>query len=319
MGCADLVPGVSGGTVAFISGIYERLLNAIKSINLKAFAVLKNNGIKAAWKHIDGTFLVALVGGILTSIFSFAKVIPAAIEKYPTLLWSFFFGLVLASTWYVLNIMIKDNKAAKLEENVEPLNTGGLNIVSIILFILGAAFAYISTAYSPAEMQMEDINYLLVFIAGAIAICAMILPGISGSFILLLMGMYSPILQAAASFNIPFLAVFALGCGVGILAFSHVLSWLLKTYRSVTLALSAGFLLGSLNKVWPWQNVTGTRINSKGIEVASGYENVMPNNYNGDPMILWCILAIIIGFAIILIVEKISEAKAQNNENLKKQ
>ena len=141
MGCADLVPGVSGGTVAFISGIYERLLHAIKSINLSLLKTLKNEGIGAAWKQMDGTFLLALVGGILTSVFSFAKVITAAIEKYPALLWSFFFGLVLASAWYVMNIVIKENKAAKALGKVEPLNSGGFNIIALLTFIIGIVLA----------------------------------------------------------------------------------------------------------------------------------------------------------------------------------
>lgn len=317
MGCADLVPGVSGGTVAFISGIYERLLHAIKSINLSLLKTLKNEGIGAAWKQMDGTFLLALVGGILTSVFSFAKLITAAIEKYPALLWSFFFGLVLASAWYVMNIVIKENKAAKALEKVEPLNTGGFNIIALLTFIIGIVLAYISTTYTPEEVKLEDMSYFMFFVAGAIAICAMILPGISGSFILLLMGMYTPVLEAVKGLKIDLLICFALGCGVGILAFSHVLSWMLSKFRSITLALIAGFLLGSLNKVWPWQNIAGTRINSKGLEVPSGYTNVMPSEYTiGDPMLVWCIIAIVLGFSIILIVEKISANKAAKTEKI---
>jgi putative membrane protein len=295
MGAADVVPGVSGGTVAFISGIYERLLNALKSIQPSVLTTLFKSGIKAAWAQIDGSFLLALMLGIMTSVLSLAKVISIGLEKYPQLIWSFFFGLVLSSAWFVGRDVLRELKKT---ENSSP---GG----AIIAFIIGAAIAYTITILSPAEAPL---NYPMIFLSGAIAICAMILPGISGSFILLLMGMYGHVLEAAKSLDIAFIGIFMLGCLIGLLSFSHVLSWLFKHYRTVAMAVLAGFMLGSLNKVWPWQNVVATRSNSKGEIVPWLYENVLPNNYVGhEPMLLACIGLLVVGFAAVFALELLNK------------
>ncbi len=290
MGAADVVPGVSGGTVAFITGIYERLLNAIKSVTPSTFQLLLKEGVGAAWAKIDGTFLVILLSGIATSLFTLAKGLSWALEAYPQLIWSFFFGLVIASTWFVGKSVSK------------------WNITTIASLIVGTAIAYIITILAPTEATTA---YWMVFLSGAIAICAMILPGISGSFILLLMGMYAHVLGALNDRNILFLAIFASGCLIGILLFSHVLSWTFKHYYAPTLALLTGFMIGSLNKVWPWQNVTQTRIDSHGEEVPMLTQNVFPSGYEGDPMVVYCLLLLVLGFLMVFILEKIGSSKPE--------
>jgi putative membrane protein len=307
MGAADVVPGVSGGTVAFISGIYERLLNALKSIHPRVLTTLFKSGIKAAWQQIDGTFLLALMLGILTSVLSLAKVITIGLEKYPQLIWSFFFGLVLSSTWFIARDIVREGKKALAAGNSNAVQSGGFNLISIVAFIIGAGIAYTITILSPTTIEP---SYPMVFLAGAIAICAMILPGISGSFILLLMGMYAPVLAAAKDLNIVFIGIFMMGCLLGLLAFSHVLSWLFRNYRSAAMAMLAGFMLGSLNKVWPWQNVVATRTNSKGETVPWLYQNVLPANYTGhEPMLLACIGLLILGFVAVFALEMLNTKK----------
>ncbi len=286
MGAADVVPGVSGGTIAFISGIYERLLNAIKSVDFGALKVLQKDGLKAAWNHVDATFLVALFGGILVSILSLAKALEWCMHSYPQLLWSFFFGLIIASAIYIAK------------------QVSQWDISTIGALILGFGIAFSITFISPAEASD---GYLMAFIAGAIAICAMILPGISGSFILLLMGMYAHVLGALNDRNLVYIGIFMLGCVVGLMFFSRVLSWTFKHYKNVTLALLTGFMIGALNKVWPWQNVIKTRINSDGEEEPFLLQSVMPNAYTeGETMLIPAIVLMILGFGIVFLLEKLS-------------
>ncbi len=232
MGAADVIPGVSGGTIAFLMGIYEELLNSIKSVNGQALKLLFTGRIAAFWKHVNGTFLASLLTGILISVFSLAKLMKYLLEFHPIPLWSFFFGLILASTIYILKGL--DKWSLK-------------NIISFVIGIVIAAFICIAT---PAQTP-DDLWF--IFLSGAIAICAMILPGISGSFILLLLGKYEFVMSAVSGLNIPVLLVFAAGCAIGIISFSHFLSWLLKKYYMLTIALLSGFMLGSLLKVWPWK------------------------------------------------------------------
>ncbi len=286
MGAADVVPGVSGGTIAFITGIYERLLNAIKSADLTALKMLFSEGIPAVWKRIDGTFLLALFAGIFTSLFTLAKGIEWCLEAYPQLLWAFFFGLIIASTLYIAKQVSKWDATA------------------IIGLLAGGAIAFTITILAPAQASTA---YWMVFLAGSIAICAMILPGISGSFILLLMGMYHHVLHAATSKDFVFLIIFMLGCIVGLLFFSHLLSWTFKNYKNTTLAVLSGFMLGSLNKVWPWQNIFKTRTNSHGEEVPWLMENVLPANYSGEPYILYCLILLVLGFSVVFLLERLGE------------
>ena len=235
MGAADIVPGVSGGTIAFITGIYEELLNSIKSFNLDALELLKQLQFKALWKHINGTFLLVLLAGIFTSILTLARLVTWLLATYPVQIWSFFFGLIIISAILVTKEIRK------------------WSISVVIAGIIGIVVAYIITIASPA--QTPDALWF-IFLAGAIAICAMILPGISGSFILLLLVKYEFILTALKEFNIPIIIVFGIGCVVGLLSFARVVSWLLDRYYNVAVALLAGFMVGSLNKVWPWKVIT---------------------------------------------------------------
>ncbi len=255
MGAADVVPGVSGGTIAFITGIYEKLLNSIRSFDLELLRVLQKEGIAAAWRRVNGTFLLALFSGILVSILSLAKVLEHLMENEAVLLWSFFFGLIIASVIYIGRTITEWRPTA------------------IAALVFGAGLAYTITLFSPAEGP--DAVWFL-FLSGCIAICAMILPGISGSFILLLLGSYKHILSAVNDRDIVSLLAFVAGCGIGLLSFSHVLSWMFRNYRNTTLALLTGFMIGSLNKVWPWKHTLTTMIDRHGVEVPVLQENVLP-------------------------------------------
>lgn len=289
MGAADVVPGVSGGTIAFITGIYARLLNAIGSVNLKALSVLKNDGLNAAWRHIDGTFLVTLFAGLLTSAASLAKLITYLLANHQILVWAFFFGLIVASFIYVAK-QVKQWHAS-----------------TIISCIIGAVIAYAITTLAPAE---ADPQWWFYFVSGAIAICAMILPGISGSFILLLLGMYGHVLSAVTEKQFVLIGLFLVGCVVGLMVFSRLLSWLLSKFEQLTFALLAGFLLGSLNLLWPWKQVLTTYTNSKGIEKPLLQQNIGPQEFAAitgqDPMTLMCLGLAVTGLVLILSIEKLT-------------
>ncbi|MDP2531350.1 DUF368 domain-containing protein [Photobacterium damselae subsp. piscicida] len=290
MGAADVVPGVSGGTIAFITGIYDTLLESIRRINPKLITVLKEKGIKGAFEHINGTFLIALFAGILTSIFTLARFITWMLHTHPIPLWSFFFGLIIVS---VIHMFKQVDRWA---------------LTRFITVILGAAFAYGITVVNPVSMDPTPVN---IVIAGAIAICAMILPGISGSFILLLLGMYAPILGAAKSMDVVTLGLFAMGCVVGLLTFSHVLSWILRNYRDIALTFLTGLIIGTLGKIWPWKETLTWRINSHGEQVPLVEQNLSPFNFEhvtGQPALLgYAIIAMILGIAIVWGLEKFAQ------------
>ena len=290
MGAADVVPGVSGGTIAFISGIYEELLNSISSFNLSLFSVLKNEGFKKVWKMVNGRFLLALFIGICISVLSLAKLIENLLENHPILIWSFFFGLVLASIIYIA-------KQIKI-----------WNIKSYLYLIFGLIFAYYITTLNPVISQNSSPWFL--FLAGMIAICAMILPGISGSFILVLLGAYKPILNAINTKDFFSIIIFMAGAILGLLTFSRVLKWLFSKYKNYTLALLIGFIAGSLNKIWPWKETISWRTNSKGIEVPFNTTSVSPLSFDGDSKLLMAGLLAIIGFGLILLLEKLAVKKA---------
>jgi len=287
MGAADVVPGVSGGTIAFISGIYEELLSSISSVSLKSLRILKTEGVKPFWKAINGNFLLALLIGVAISIFSLAKLISWALENEPILVWSFFFGLVLASIIYV---------GKQISE---------WNFLIFFILIIGAGIAYYITTLEP--IITENSSMLFIFIAGAIAICAMILPGISGAFILVLLGAYKPVLDAIDEKDVKLLGILALGAVVGLLTFSKILKWFFIKYRNLTLAILTGFIIGSLNKIWPWKEVISWRVNSHGKQVPLNEESILPSTFNGDPQLLMAILLAILGFSMIIILEKLSK------------
>lgn len=277
MGAADVVPGVSGGTIAFIVGIYDELINSIKSINGESLKLLFSGNLKAFWQYIHANFLFSILLGIGISVFSLAKVITWLLVAHPVLVWSFFFGLVLASTWFVS----KDIKE--------------WNWKTIAGFVAGAIIAFYIIIATPAETSAE---WWFIFICGAIAICAMILPGISGSFILVLLGKYFFIMEAVKTLNIKVMLIFAAGAFIGITTFSRVLSYALKNFRNITLAVLTGFMLGSLNKVWPWKEKIETMADGHIIELES---NILPSGQ------VWEAVALaLIGFFSVYFLEKLS-------------
>jgi putative membrane protein len=289
MGAADVVPGVSGGTIAFISGIYEELLSSISNVNLSLFKTLKKDGLKTAWKQLNGNFLASLFIGIFISIVSLAKVISWLLVSHPILLWSFFFGLVLASVIYIAKQITS------------------WNYIAVLLLFFGAVLAYYITTLNP--MVSENSSTLFMFFAGAIAICAMILPGISGSFILVLLGAYKPVLAAINNRNFTTIAAVGLGAVLGLLSFSRILKYLFANYKNYTLAVLTGFIIGSLNKIWPWKKVLTFRTNSHGEQVPFNELSVSPFAYEGDPKFIYASLLIVAGFALILILEKLAVKK----------
>lgn len=287
MGAADAVPGVSGGTIAFITGIYEELIFSIRQCNPKTLGLLFTKGPVYFWQAVNGNFLVSLLMGIAVSILTLAHVVLFMLDSYPEILWAFFFGLILASTW-------------SIARHIPTWNTR-----NSVLFIGGTLLAYIVTSISPTEIEATP---LAIFLSGSLAICAMILPGISGSFILLLLGMYSIILQAVKGLELNTILLFGAGAVIGLLSFSHVLHWLFSRYRIPTLSLMAGFLLGSLNKVWPWKYTTAYTLDRHGEQIPLVQENVSPLNYEiltGQYAYLWIsVIMIAVGIALVLFIDR---------------
>jgi putative membrane protein len=288
MGAADAVPGVSGGTIAFISGIYEELITTISGINLSLFRTLKKEGIIAFWKLLNGNFILSLLLGILVSYLTFMRIAKYLIEHHPILIWSFFFGLIVASIFFV-------GKQIK-----------AWNVPTIIGLVLGALAAYYITSL-PSMASSEQ--PLFLFFAGALAICAMILPGISGSFILVILGAYKTLSDALHDFDLKKVGLFTLGAFIGLLSFSHVLKWLFKHYHNITLAILTGFIFGSLNKIWPWKVVLTWREISNGKLVPVLEKSISPSTYNGDPQLVFAISLMVIGFLTIFILEKLGSKK----------
>ena len=274
MGAADIVPGVSGGSIALLTGIYERLINGIKSVGLDTIKALKSGGIAAAWKQIDGTFLLAVLLGAATSILIFARFIHFFLEEYPTPTWAFFLGLVLACAFHVGQLVNK------------------WDVKHVSLLLIGLVFVGGISMASATELAVTPI---ILFFSGALAICAMILPGISGSFIMLLLGVYGQIIAAIKGLDLAVLSIFAFGCIVGIMLFSRFLSWVLTHYRSMLMALLTGFMLGALIKVWPWKAVLSYRLNSKGESVPFLDTPIAPWQHP-DPQLTASVLVFLIGF-----------------------
>jgi len=282
MGAADVVPGVSGGTIAFISGIYEELITSINNINLSLFKTLKAEGFKAFWEKVNGNFLLALFLGIGISVVSLAKVVSWLLENQPILLWSFFFGLVVASIIFV-------------GKSIEKWTIG-----AIVMFVIGAIMAYYITELPPSD-NVDSLPFL--FLSGALAICAMILPGISGAFILILLGSFQTILDAVHERDIKIVATVAIGCLFGLLSFARILKWMFNHYKNMTLALLTGFILGSLNKIWPWQKVLETRTFGEKVKVIKD-ESISPFAFEGDNQLIYAIVLAILGFSLIFTMER---------------
>ncbi len=302
MGAADVVPGVSGGTIAFISGIYEELIETIHKLDFGFFKIWRKESLFKAWKQYNLGFLVVLMLGIFTSILSLAKLITWLLANHPILVWSFFFGLIIASIVYIAKQITR------------------WNWLSILAILIAAALSYFITIIEP--MGSPDSTWFLFF-AGFIAIIAMILPGISGSFILLLLGAYEAVIGTITQFIEGITAmdwtlfseafiklmVFALGAILGLKAFSRVLNWMFKHHKNTILAVLTGFMIGALNKIWPWKEVLKYRTNHSGEEVPFLEKSILPSQYVDNPQLLYAILFIVLGFLTIFVLERVATVK----------
>lgn len=297
MGMADVVPGVSGGTIAFISGIYEELLDSIRSVDATALRLLLRFRLAEFWRHVNGRFLLPVLLGIAVAIFSLARLMTYLLTNHPIAIWSFFFGLIVASALLVAK------------------QIGRWDWRTVLAFAVGAAAAWWITVATPAETPD---GWWFVMLSGAIAICAMILPGISGAFILLLLGKYQYIMHAVGEFDIPVIAVFVIGAAAGIISFSHLLSWLLKHWHDVTVAVLMGFMVGSLNKVWPWKETVKTYLDSHGVAQPLVQNNIAPGTFEqltGQPSLLvQAILLGIVGFLVIYGIELVARMIVKKQE-----
>jgi putative membrane protein len=316
MGIADLIPGVSGGTIAFITGIYEQLIAALKSIDKEALKLLFTFKIKAFFKKIDGSFLFTLIAGILTSILLLANLMKFLLDNHPILLWAFFFGLILSSIYVVLKKIKK------------------WNIIGIIMFIVGTVGAYLVT--STKSVHLPD-GPFFIYLSGAIGIIAMILPGISGSYILLILGKYNEVIsiltritsyfkdaisalfkgdmgfitESFPAGDVGLMLLFVLGTITGLMAFSRVLNWLFKNHHDMAVFTLAGFMLGSLNVIWPWKEIIGTELDRHG-QVQNIYQNIFPSMIDQQFFII--IGLMIAGFFIVYLIEKMSIPKFEDDQ-----
>ncbi len=304
MGAADVVPGVSGGTIAFISGIYEELIESIHKLDLGFFKIWNKENFKTAWAEYNLSFLVALFLGVGISIISLAKAITWLLDNHPVLVWSFFFGLVIASILFV-------------GKQVTSWNTK-----TILALIIASALSYLITIADP--VGSPDAIWFL-FLAGFVAIIAMILPGISGAFILLLLGAYTSVIGTITQLGegvskldwsvitaaLGKLGVFGLGAIVGIKVFSKALNWMFKHHKNLILAILTGFMIGALNKIWPWKEVLEYRLNHNGEKVPFIDRSILPNYYEADPKILLAIIFCILGFLSIFILERVANKKVE--------
>lgn len=286
MGAADIVPGVSGGTIAFITGIYFRLLEAINAVPGAVIRELLRGKLKAFWQSCDGNFLSTLLVGILVSIATLASAISFLLAEYPILIWSFFFGLILASVWHV------GRQALHYRATL------------LIPLIVGAVVAWWITTLSVGQVDPSAVAF---FAAGAVAICAMILPGISGSFILVIIGMYAPVLAAIRSLDIGFLLLFMAGCLLGLLSVARLITWAFQRYHDPVLALLTGFMIGALNKVWPWKETLSWRTNSSGEQVPLAEVSISPGAFSDiagqDPQIVLAVVMAFAGVVLVLLIE----------------
>lgn len=293
MGAANVIPGVSGGTVALITGIFERIINAIKSFDANAFHLLFKGRIKELLAHVDFYFLLALGTGMLISIISLARIFKYLFASYPVFIWAFFFGLIIASVYFVGKTITKWRFSV------------------IVFFIVGAIIAIWVSFMNPAT---ENDSFFYLFICGIIAICSMILPGLSGSFVLILLGNYELVMiDAVNEGNLSVLVPVILGGIVGILALSHLLSWVYKRFKDQTIAILTGFILGSLSILWPWKNEIhrvdsiGEYVLKDGERIVQGYDLFVPSSLSTEVII--AILLAILGFVVIALMERFASVQ----------
>lgn len=295
MGAANVIPGVSGGTMALITGIFERLINAIKSFNLKAIKLLFSFKLKEFAQHVDLYFLIAVFGGVAIAIITLARLFDFLFTNYPVYIWAYFFGLVLASVYFVGKTVSKWTWSV------------------ILMFIIGVSGAVVISVLNPAT---ENSGFLYLMLCGVVAICSMILPGLSGSFVLILMGNYQLVMiDAINNADLGVLFPVVLGAGGGLILFSHILSWVFTHYRNQTISLLTGFILGSVSILWPWQkaiylkDVAGEFIFKKGEKIIVKYERILPDTF--DTQVIYAILFAVIGIITIWLIEKVAATKSE--------
>ncbi len=295
MGAANVIPGVSGGTIALITGIFERLIDAIKSFNIKAIKLLFKGRIKEFINYTDLKFLLSLFIGVLIAIVTLAKLFDYLFENYPVYIWAYFFGLVLASVYFVGKTISK------------------WTTIVVITFIIGVSIAILISILNPAS---ENRNFFYMILCGVASVCSMILPGLSGSFILVLMGNYKLVaIDAINNVDFTVLLPLMIGAVVGLLAFSHFLSWIFKKYRDETISILTGFILGSVNILWPWQNEFSLKddlgnfvLKTNGDKIVEHYEKYMPNSFNTE--VTLAIVFVIVGMISIWVIEKVAAGKS---------
>jgi putative membrane protein len=292
MGMAEVVPGVSGGTIAFITGIYEELLLSIRAFGPGLIPVFRSQGVSGVWRAVHGSFLLALLAGMSIGIVAGIFGISWLIEHYTKGVWSFFFGLILASAWWVAR------------------SAGRWSWMDWVALLAAAILSYTITVASPAS-GTEALWFVLL--SGVIAISAMILPGISGSFLLLLLGMYTYIIESVkglletrAQEHLLVVSVFAIGCLIGLAGASRILTWIFQHFRNVALAILTGFMIGSLNRLWPWKEVLSWRINSKGDHVPLVEKSILPQDYTGEPQYVLVIGSVLLGLALVFFLGRLS-------------
>lgn len=290
MGVANVIPGVSGGTIALLTGIFERLINALKSFDVEAVRLLLKFKFREFAQHVDFGFLLSVFLGVGVSIISVAKLLEFLFQSYPVYVWSFFFGLILVSVWFVGK------------------SIGKIDVAAAVSFVVGAAVAFGLSVMNPAT---ENTAFWYLIICGAVAICSMILPGLSGSFVLILMGNYQLIMIYAVShFDMKIIVPVAIGVVVGLLAFSHFLSWLLSRYARQTMAVLTGFIFGSLGTIWPWKNPVylmqdGAEVLKNGKPIIQSYQMYFPQEFSAEVAIAIVLMAA--GMAALWALERSSE------------
>ena len=276
MGVANVIPGVSGGTIALLTGIFERLINALKSFDVEAVRLLLKFKFREFAQHVDFGFLLSVFVGVGVSIISVAKLLEFLFQSYPVYVWSFFFGLILVSVWFVGK------------------SIGKIDVAAAVSFVVGAAVAFGLSVMNPAT---ENTAFWYLIICGAVAVCSMILPGLSGSFVLILMGNYQLIMIYAVShFDMGIIVPVAIGVVVGLLAFSHFLSWLLSRYARQTMAVLTGFIFGSLGTIWPWKNPVylmqdGAEVLKNGKPIIQSYQMYFPQEFSAEVAIAIVLMA----------------------------
>ena len=287
MGVAELIPGVSGGTIAFITGIYQHLLESIRRIDGAAFRILWRSGPRAFWKHLDLTFLLVLLAGMVTSILLLAVLVRELLHSHPVLVWSFFFGLIVASAGFV---------GRRVDR---------WNVDTVAAAALGVLLGVIATQLAPVELEPGPFN---IFAAGAVSICAWLLPGVSGSFVLLLLGMYGHVMTALIDRDLGFLALMGAGCIVGLAFFARALVWALRSFPAPTLATLTGFMLGAVAKLWPWQKILTYYLDAGGEAVPLRAIPITPQHFQEltgeEPLVLGAVSLMIVGIATVTLLDR---------------